>query len=296
MEPDTVFCEPIFWRQAWEEARKSSSYVKKRIRNEKEAIEFWNKLAPTYGKRSSGRGQKRLKRVIRLLEHEKILTPETKILDIGCGPGTYTLPFARQVKSITVLDGALEMCRLLKQRAEEEKLENIKVMHQMWKDVDLEKEGMVNRFDLVFASMTPAVCNYDTLIKLNRASKKFCCVISSAGGRFSPARQELWELIFNEKDTGCGFGIIYMFNLLYSMGYYPVPQYFDSERIREEPIGLAIERLSRSFWLYTKITPKIKEIISDYVKARAVNGLFRQETRGRLGIMTWRVDDALEKI
>lgn len=287
--------EPDFWRQAWEKARKSSPYVKKRIRDDKEAIEFWNKFAPTYGKHTSGRGQERLKKIIGLLEQEKILTPETEILDVGCGPGTYALPFAQRVRSVTALDGACEMCKVLEQKANEAELNNITVLQRMWEDVDLEKEGLVNCFDLVFASMTPAVCNYETLIKLNQASRKFCCVISWAGGTFSQARQELWELLFQEKDTGNGFNIIYPFNLLSSMGYYPTMQYFDSGWVQEEPLEQAIESLSHSFWLYTEITPEIKDTIAKYVQERAVNGVFRQETRTRLGIMIWRADEQLLK-
>lgn len=195
---------PEFWRQAWEEARRSSPHVRRRIRDEKEAIEFWNKFAPNYGQHTSGRGKERVEKVINLLEREQILTPETEVLDVGCGPGTYALPFAERVKSVTALDGAREMCRILEQKAREAKLHNITVLHSMWEDVDLEKEGLLHRFDLVFASMTPAVCDCETLTKLNQASRKYCCLISWAGGSFSRARQELWELLFKEKNTDRG--------------------------------------------------------------------------------------------
>ncbi|MGQ9825906.1 MAG: class I SAM-dependent methyltransferase [Desulfotomaculales bacterium] len=293
MEPDLgVLCEADFWRRAWKKARNSSSYVRKRIRNEKEAIEFWNKLAPNYGKHTSGRGRERLEKVIGLLEQEGILTPETEVLDVGCGPGTYALPFAERVKSVTALDGAEEMCRILKEKAKETGLENITVLVRMWEDVDIKKEGLASAFDLVFASMTPAVSDDETLLKLNQASRKYCCLISRAKGKFSSRTlEELWELIFKEKDTGRGHMIIYPFNLLYSLGYYPTMRYLDSCWVQEEPIDQAVESLCRSFWLYTEITPQVKDTIARYVQERAVNGVFRQETQARLGIMTWRVDE-----
>lgn len=167
-------CELDFWKQAWEEAINSSPYVSKRIRDENEAIEFWNKLAPSYGQCSSGKGWEHLEQVIDLLEEEQILTPETDILDVGCGPGVYALPFAKRVRSVTALDGAEEMCKILKEKAKKSGLDNITVLVRMWEKVDLEKEGMAHSFDLVFASMTPAVGDCETLMKLNQASRKFC--------------------------------------------------------------------------------------------------------------------------
>lgn len=156
--------------------------------------------------------------------------------------------------------------------------------------MDLEKDGLAKNFDLVFASMTPAVCDHDTLLKLNRASKKYCCLVSSAGESSGRTRQELWQHIFKEEDSGRGDNLIYIFNLLYSMGCQPNLQYLDSSWVREEPIDWAIERLSRLFWLYTEITPDIKKTIAQFVSERAVDGIFKETIENHLGIMTWKVN------
>lgn len=170
-------------------------------------------------------------------------------------------------------------------------MENIRVMVRMWEDVDIEKEGLANAFDLVFTSITPAVRDYGTLRKLNQSSRKYCCFISWAGGNLSRSRDELWEIIFKEKNTGKGHIFIYPFNLLYSLGYYPTMRYLDYECVKEEPVDQAVESLCRSFWLYTEVTPEVRDTIAGYVRERAINGVFRQETKTRLAIMTWRVDE-----
>ncbi|QSZ28187.1 class I SAM-dependent methyltransferase [Aceticella autotrophica] len=284
-------CEVDFWQNVWEDAKNSSFNMRKKIRTEKEDIEFWNKFAPSYGKNTSGRGKERLEKVIRLLESEGILSPEAEILDIGCGPGTYAIPFAKRVKSVTAVDGAEEMCRILKENMEKSGLKNINILNRLWGDVDIKKEGLENGFDLVFASMTPAVSDYKALMKMNEASRKYCCLISWAGARFNPARNELWKIIFHEEDKGMANMIIYPFNLLYSLGYYPTMQYLNTGWMQEETIDEAVESLSRTFWRFTEITPEIKDIIYNYVKEKAKDGLFRQETKVRMGIMTWRVDE-----
>ena len=292
MELDyAVLCQEDFWRQAWEQTRKSSPQMRRRIRGDKEAIEFWNQMAPKYGQHHTDKRQERIEKIINILEKNGMLTPEADVLDVGCGPGTYALPFSGRCKSVTALDGAREMCRILKEKAAEDGLANVTVLQHMWEDVDLEKDGLLNRFDLVFASMTPAVCDYDTFMKINLASRKFCCLISRAGGSANEARSDLWELLFHEKDDNRGYHAFFQFNLLLSMGYYPSIDYFNSCWVNEETVEEAIEGLCRSFWLYTEITPEVKDTIAGYVRERSKNGVFRQETSSRLSIMTWRVDE-----
>ncbi len=283
--------KPEFWQEAWEKARAASSYMKRRIRSEKEAMEFWNKFAPSYGKNISDKGKQRLDKIINLFKQEDIINPETDILDVGCGPGTYAVPFAKEVKSVTALDGAIEMCRVLENKAAELEIDNIQVLHRMWEDVDIEEEGLKKKFDLVFASMTPAVCDLETLDKLNQASRKYCCLITWAGGNFGKARQNLWKLLFDEEDTGHGQNIIFPFNLLYYAGYYPTMRYLDSQWVREQPVEEAIEDLCNSFWLYTEITPEVKDTISQYVQENAEDNMFRQEVNSRLGVIIWRADE-----
>lgn len=290
-----ILQEPDFWSAAWEKSREHS-LQRRRIRQGKEVIEFWNRMAPDYGKDSVGQAQERLQKVLGILTAEGMLTPETEILDVGCGPGTYALPLARRARWVTALDGAGEMCRLLREKAAEAGLQNINVLRRMWEDIDLVKEGLARRFDLVFASMTPAVCNAETLFKLNEAARRHCCLIAWAEGAYSHVRQELLEHFFREKSPERGFQILYVFNLLYSLGYYPTMRYLHSTWMQKETAEEAIESLAQFLWLYMEITPKVKDTIAKFVQERAVEGIFTQEGRARLGIITWRVDGKEEDV
>lgn len=287
-----VMKQPEFWQQAWSESRKNLPYIKRRIRTEKESMEFWNKFAPSYENCTSDKGKERIEKVIDILAKDQMITPEARVIDIGCGPGTYALPLVNRVKSITALDGAEDMCRILEQKVQGAGIKNIKVLHRMWEDMDIKKEGLEKQFELAFASITPAICDYDTLNKLNQVSRKYCCHISWAGGSLGKARQDLWELLFQEKDAGHGYNIIFPFNILFNSGFFPSMRYIDSQWIQENPVEEAVERLCDSFWLYTEITPGVKDIITRYVGEKAVGGIFRQEFKARLGIITWRVDEA----
>ncbi|NLC40067.1 MAG: class I SAM-dependent methyltransferase [Clostridiaceae bacterium] len=278
-----------FWRYAWEKEMRSSAYMGKRIRDQHETSDLWNKMATKYGEEDTNASRNRFQEVVGFLKTQNYIGQESDVLDVGCGNGVYALPFARQVRSVTAIDSAQEMCAVLKKKAEQGGIDNIIVRQCLWEEVDLVKEGMSQAFDLVFASLTPAVCNYETLMKLNEASRKYCCLITYAGKLVDQARHDLWQLIFGESISGRGFDVIYPFNILYNLGYCPKINYFQYEFVREETVEQAIESFCQYFWLFTDITSEVENIISNYVREKAVSGIFRSNNNVRLGIITWHI-------
>ncbi len=281
---------PRFWIKAWEDARKNNPSESAMIRSSAELIDYYNQFASKYDQlHSPVKRTKRVQQILDILQHEGFLTPETDVLDIGCGSGNYTLPFSELCSSVTAIDGAEEMCRQLKNKVEHLSLKNIKVQQKLWEEIDLEKEGMYKKYDLVFASMTEAVSDYKALKAMNDASKENCCLVFWAGTVTNEVRSELWEKIFNKPDPGYGTtSVIYPFNLLYSLGYYPAIRFIDTEWTSEETAAKATESLARFFWLYTDITPGITDIITSYVNENAVNGTLLQKTEATLGVVTWK--------
>jgi SAM-dependent methyltransferase len=79
------------------------------------------------------------------------LSPGDRVLDVGCGPGTLAIPLARRVGSVTALDTSEGMLGVLKRRAGEEKLGNVRCVNRFWREaepgVDIDEE-----YDVVVAS------------------------------------------------------------------------------------------------------------------------------------------------
>lgn len=282
---------PEYWVKAWQDARKNNAAEKHIIRSSSEMIEYWNHFAPKYDQLHSPiKKSPRVQEVINILQQEGFLNPQAKVLDIGCGPGNYSIPLAELCSSVTALDGASEMCRQLKKKVDQLGVRNIKVLNKLWEEIELDEEGMNKEFDLVFASMTEAVSDHATLNAMINASKENCCLVFWAAPGINKARTELWERIFNEPDPGFSMAsVIYPFNLLYSLGYYPAIRFFDTEWSNEETLDEAIESLCRMFWLYTEINTEIETIIAQYVKEKAVNNIFVRKTETKLGIVTWQI-------
>ncbi|HHX87535.1 MAG TPA: class I SAM-dependent methyltransferase [Firmicutes bacterium] len=281
--------EPDFWQKAWAESKQSPAQAKRIVRSPQEQVEFWNSFASGFIAHAAPAMEQRLNNVITALEQEKMLSPDIEILDVGCGPGTYALPFARRVKAVTALDGAREMCRMLEQKAEKEKLTNITVLERLWEDVDLVGESLANRFDLVFVSMTPAVNDYKTLLKLNQTSRQHCCLVSRVGN-YDPVRRELWQVVFKQDEPKPDRDLVYIFNFLFARGYYPTMHYFSIEQTEEQTVNNALKSLCQGLWHYMEITPEVKENILAFVQQRSVNGIFRSTIRTYFNIMTWNIN------
>ena len=84
-----------------------------------------------------------------------------RVLDVGCGSGMYTLRLARMAQSVTAVDVADEMLRLLCQDAAAMNISNITTVCSGWDDFSTDQ-----RFDIVFASMTPAIESDESREKL----------------------------------------------------------------------------------------------------------------------------------
>ena len=86
-----------------------------------------------------------------------------RILDVDCGSGMYTLRLARMAGSVTAVDVADEMLRLLREDAAAMGITNITTVCSGWDDFSSD-----DYFDIVFASMTPAIESDESTEKLMR--------------------------------------------------------------------------------------------------------------------------------
>jgi len=112
----------IDWNKMWGEEMGEASWSK-------DGVDRWNELATHFKKRKKEDCYS--KEILKKLDLNSNLT----VLDIGCGPGTLTMPLAKKVKSVTALDVSEEMLKLLKERAKREGLDNIIYVNKPWEDI-----------------------------------------------------------------------------------------------------------------------------------------------------------------
>ena len=85
--------------------------------------------------------------VCQAVEQQLDLPSDKEILDFGGGTGLLTLPLAKQVKSVTLVDISEKMLEQARLKAEQQDIKNIQFLDQ-----DLLKNPMEQEFDLIVVS------------------------------------------------------------------------------------------------------------------------------------------------
>ena len=96
--------------------------------------------------------------------------PLDTVLDIGSGPGVLSIPLARRVRQVTVIDPSRAMLDLLSAHQREEGLSNVKIIEGRWEEIDHRSLG---RFDIVIASYSLHMKDMGSALSaINAAAKK----------------------------------------------------------------------------------------------------------------------------
>jgi len=280
--------QPSTWGNLWDTARRGS--LPERRLNDAALLDFWDSMAGRFRRQAEHEDTaRRVGKVLGWLESQDVLQPGMKVLDIGAGAGAFTVPLARRSSLVTALEPAPAMLEALKSRVREEGLDNVDFLNREWERIDPVIDGLAGAYDLVFASLTPGVRDVETLYKMMACSRRWCFLCSFAGRRAVTARDELWRLIFGEDMPPPGHDIIYPFNYLYMSGYSPSLQVWADEWEESLPAAEAEASIVSFFHTYTEVTPKIKNMISDYVKQHSANGTLAEKQKARLGMILWAV-------
>jgi len=276
------------WSLKWDAAMAATENFSSEIRSKEAVNRHAGDDTGNFDKRMGG-STARVKTTLDAIEKRGYLKPEMKALDIGAGTGVFTLPFAEKYSSVTSLDMSVGMQAAVKRKAEALGLTNIDYRIHNWHKLDLEAENMNDAYDLVLSSINcRGICSFDSLNKMNHASRGGCCLLTWAGRSRSGNSGELQQLILGKKLlTKGGNDIIYPFNLIYNMGGEPTLEYtsisWECPMDEEE----AFEYIVSSYWRFTEITEEKKELIRNYVKSHLREGKYIEKTEHLVGIMVW---------
>jgi len=148
-------------------------------------------------------------------------TPQSRILDIGAGPGTLAIPFARKAAHVTAVEPASGMVSVMREQMEAEGIRNISIVQKRWEDVDISTD-LSPPYDVVIASFSLGMHDIRQAIeKMVLASSKYIYLYHFAGDTsWDRQWREIWqELHCREYIPGPKSDVLY--NVLYQMGIYP---------------------------------------------------------------------------
>jgi SAM-dependent methyltransferase len=137
----------IDWNTMWQEESGRSHW------DNSSSKALWDKRADSFDKRinrvKDGEPRDKDDYISKMLDRIEV-KPDCTVLDIGCGPGTLTIPLAQKAKSVTGLDISPEMLKRLKINAEKIGLNNIYYLNESWQDAFT--GGQLGKYDIVVAS------------------------------------------------------------------------------------------------------------------------------------------------
>lgn len=149
------------------------------------------------------------------------INAQSRVLDIGAGPGTLAIPFAQKVAHVTAIEPAEGMTSVLKEMMAKYGVKNVTAVQKRWEDVDV-KEDLQPPYDVVIASFSLGMQDIRSAIeKMIAASSRYVYLYHFAGPTSWDLQwKELWpKLHGKEYQQGPKSDVLY--NVLYQMGIYP---------------------------------------------------------------------------
>ena len=249
----------------------------------------WDRRSDRYAKDTSDEVRRqRTDQVLALLDEAGFSPAGARILDIGCGPGTLSLPLARAGADVTALDISTGMLDRLRETAEREGL-SIDPVRCSWWSADIDELGFRERFDLVIASMTPGIRDVETFDRMMACSKEFCYYSGFVQWGMDKAHREIYREILKEENGNRGPGMLYPFMYLYIRGYRPLVRFNHSVREMEQDWADAAERTIDFLGSRRDLNNEEKAKIRDYYRGNSENGKYRSTSDMHTGMMVWTV-------
>jgi SAM-dependent methyltransferase len=273
------------WGSEWKLAHERSP-LKVTPHNEYLWRAFWNGDAKQYLQEAEAEAPL-YRKLVEHLQTEGWLESGDTILDIGCGPGIYSLLLAGHVRSITALDSAKGMLDVLMKECKKRSIRNIEPLCSRWEDEKIE-----GKYDLVLAALSPAITTASALFSMEKASRSKCCFITSCPSEWMNVRNELWEEVVGEFHPSDAYSVKYPLNILLEAKRRPDLHHFTAKVKTKLPAQEVVDNYVRYFSIFTVMDEKKIGRVRDYIYSRSSGGTFSKEAEKCLYLLKWRKSGA----
>lgn len=257
-------CPEPDWNAIWMERQR----LQESTRTHDDRSHNWDKRenAERYDRNAASEYDDRVRRTIASLP----LTKNSRVLDIGAGPGVLALPIAPLVREVTAVEPGAGMVEVLERHAQQDGIRNITCVQKTWEEVDPGCD-LAPPYDIVIASLSL------TMHDIREALARMDRVCSGSVHLFWFADMPFWERMYADlwqplhgtpyfagPKADCLFGV------LYQMGIYPDVTMMPMAK--EYRFGSRDEMLAFFNKRFGAATPEQVRIVEEYVAP-----LIRQE-------------------
>ncbi len=247
-------------------------------------VAWWDSMAEDFSKFELPSARNSL--TMRIIEREEMLSENSRVLDVGCGSGRFSIALARAGAKVSGVDISPKMINFA--RAAAEGVSGTEFYLDDWHRLDLGVRGWEKTFDLVLANMTPAVTSADTFLKLSEASRKWCLLVKPSR-RTNSVLDALNEIAGAPKDTkALDETVSYAFALLWQEGYCPMLEYEPEVWHSRKPLEEAVYQYTKRIEAHHEINDSQRKAIEEYLRTNSRDGFVEETTRTTIVAMYWR--------
>ena len=248
------------WNEIWKQRQKlheSSKIADDPSHN-------WNNLenAKRYDKNAKNEYDDRVRTTIASLE----ITHDSRVLDIGAGPGTLAIPLAPHIREVTAVEPGAGMVEILRQQAQRDGIGNIICVQKLWEDVNLSQD-LKAPYDVVIASLSL------TMYDIHEALQKMDNAASGSVHLFWFVDMPFWERMYADlweplhglpyhpgPKADCLFGVLYQMGIYADVTMLPLSKEYRFGN-RDGMTAFFRKRFGAK-------TPEQERIVDDYVTPR----------------------------
>lgn len=246
--------------------------------SEEEISEIWESSAGKYG---DGALDEIADRITGYLKSSGLLEPSFSLIDIGCGPGTYSFRFAEHVRRIVSLDGSVKMLERLESGCLAKGVKNILSVHADWRRYEAPRG-----FDVAFSSLCPPLNCPEEILRMEAVSTRFCAYASSMNDDRGSIHMDIWHALGRDY-TFNGYNTKYPYEFLSEHGREPHLEVFEAVSPSDKSTEEVVEFETEKFSAYLDVNEDVRRTISDVVSSHAEDGVVHYDGRKRLGLLTW---------
>lgn len=222
---------------------------------------------------------------LQFMQEKVELSLDMDVLDVGCGAGAYACEVAKRVHQVTGVDFSKRMIAAAHGRSQRKGVENVLFEECDWQRCD--EEAYRGKYDVVFAHTTPAVADYETLMKLMRASRRYCffCMPARRKDEVLDALRKIAGIEKRNQDVSAA----YAFDTVWLNGFDPEIRYtktvWKSSRSVSQAEQWYLGRLNGARQLGDDQQKKVRE----YLASIAIEGQVNETIHTTLVSFFWQV-------
>ncbi|MEO2206123.1 class I SAM-dependent methyltransferase [Paenibacillus pabuli] len=277
------------WEEAWKQQPRNPKYKKKSAPFEtEEAFERW---ARDYHHQSfTEEGKKRSERIMSWIENQGVDFSDLSVLDIGAASGIFTIPFAEKGATVTAVEPSELLISLMKETIPHALASNIEIISERFEEISIQEKGWEKKYDFAFASMCPAMSDWETVEQAIQSARKYVYISAMAGPRVHSLIDELKEVLkvnppYRSGDMG------YIQQLLFLKGYAYTSLITNEVNTIEMSVQQVVDHLKE--WLNTYGLPSDADslyIAEHYVRGAYPDGVITFLRGGRFGKILIQLD------